>query len=125
MNYNHHGLVFSINTLSAKNLLSGKTRKNCLICSNFMSNVPQPLAARHFITRALLGAENFAQAQIILRDNGVGAGNGCSINMTFLRQEGDRLFHNAEMGPAEKGLNQSQLNVFTASPGEQIIHANK
>lgn len=72
-----------------------------------------------------MGAENFAQAQIILRDNGVGAGNGCSINMTFLRQEGDRLFHNAEMGPAEKGQNQSQLNIFTASPGEQIIHANK
>ncbi|KAJ6638955.1 hypothetical protein Bhyg_11693, partial [Pseudolycoriella hygida] len=66
MNYNHHGLVFSINTLSAKNLVSGKT-------------------PRHFITRALLGAENFAQAQIILRDSGVGAGNGCSVNMTFLR----------------------------------------
>lgn len=27
MNYNHHGLVFSINTLSAKRLQSGKTRK--------------------------------------------------------------------------------------------------
>lgn len=45
----------------------------------------QLLTARHFITRALLGAENFAQAQTILRDNGVGAGSGCSINMTFLR----------------------------------------
>lgn len=27
MNYNHHGLVFSINTLSAKRLNSGKTRE--------------------------------------------------------------------------------------------------
>lgn len=27
MNYNHHGLVFSINTLTAKHLRSGKTRK--------------------------------------------------------------------------------------------------
>lgn len=27
MNYNHHGLVFSINTLSAEVLRSGKTRK--------------------------------------------------------------------------------------------------
>jgi hypothetical protein len=26
MNYNHHGLVFSINTLSARHLKSGKTR---------------------------------------------------------------------------------------------------
>lgn len=41
------------------------------------------------------------------------------------RQEGDRLFHNAEMGPSESGQNQSQLNILTASPGEHIIHANK
>lgn len=27
MSYNHHGLIFSINTLSAKRLNSGKTRK--------------------------------------------------------------------------------------------------
>lgn len=41
--------------------------------------------ARHFITRALLSAPNFEQAQKILRDNGVGAADGCSINMTFLK----------------------------------------
>uniref|UniRef100_A0A182IPH6 Peptidase C45 hydrolase domain-containing protein n=1 Tax=Anopheles atroparvus TaxID=41427 RepID=A0A182IPH6_ANOAO len=105
MNYNHHGLIFSINTISARTLISGKT-------------------PRHFITRALLSAENFIQAQQILRDNGVGAADGCSVNMTFLKQEGDRLFHNAEMGPAIAG-DQSQLNIFTASPGEWIIHANK
>ncbi|KAJ8938519.1 hypothetical protein NQ314_011462 [Rhamnusium bicolor] len=104
MNYNHHGLVFSINTLSAKNLKSGKT-------------------PRHFLTRALLSAENFAQAQQILRDAGCGAGNGCSVNMTFLNQEGNRLFHNAEMGPADK-CDESQLNIFTASPGENIFHCN-
>lgn len=104
MNYNHHGLVFSINTLSASKLYGGKT-------------------PRHFITRALLSAENFVQAQLILRDNGVGAADGCSVNMTFLKQEGDRLFHNAEMGPAER--DQSQLNILTASPGEHIVHANK
>ncbi|EDS28928.1 conserved hypothetical protein [Culex quinquefasciatus] len=103
MNYNHHGLVFSINTLSAARLHGGKT-------------------PRHFITRALLSAENFVQAQQILRDNGVGAADGCSVNMTFLNQEGDRLFHNAEMGPAER--DQSQLNILTVSPGEYSTHAN-
>jgi hypothetical protein len=41
--------------------------------------------ARHFITRALLSAENFVQAQQILRDTGVGAADGCSINMTFIK----------------------------------------
>lgn len=103
MNYNHHGMVFSINTLSAARLHGGKT-------------------PRHFITRALLSAENFVQAQQILRDNGVGAADGCSVNMTFLKQEGDRLFHNAEMGPAER--DQSQLNILTVSPGEYTCHAN-
>ncbi|XP_055304139.1 beta-alanyl-dopamine/carcinine hydrolase [Sitodiplosis mosellana] len=106
MGYNHHGLVYSINTLSANTLHSGKT-------------------PRHFITRALLSVPNFEQAQKILRDTGVGAADGCSINMTFLKQEGDRLFHNIEMGPAAPGENQSQLNVLTISSGESIVHANK
>ncbi|CAH1112797.1 unnamed protein product [Psylliodes chrysocephalus] len=104
MSYNHHGFIFSINTLSVKHTKPGKT-------------------PRMFITRALLGAENFVNAQEIMRDRGCGAGNGCSINMTFLNQEGDRLFHNAEMAPSDK--EESQLNVFTASPGECIIHTNK
>lgn len=106
MSYNHHGLVMTINTLSAKFLRAGKT-------------------PRTFITRAMLAAENFAQAQEIMRDNGVGAGDGCSLNMTFLKQEGNRLFHNAEMGPAEEGQSQSQLNILTASSGEHLIHVNK
>ncbi|XP_050301280.1 uncharacterized protein LOC126739568 [Anthonomus grandis grandis] len=105
MSYNHHGLVFSINTLVAKNLKTGKT-------------------PRHFITRALLSAENFAQAQQILRDRGCGAGDGCSINMTFIKQEGDRLFHNVEMGPATAKEAESQLNILTVSPGECSFHTN-
>ncbi|XP_018327238.1 uncharacterized protein LOC108738347 [Agrilus planipennis] len=104
MSYNHHGLVFSINTLGARKLCPGKT-------------------PRHFITRALLTAENLMQAQKILRDPGVGAGDGCSINMTFLNQEGDRMFHNAEMGPVDNA-NESQLNIMTASPGEYLVHCN-
>ncbi|XP_050500422.1 uncharacterized protein LOC126880540 isoform X1 [Diabrotica virgifera virgifera] len=104
MSYNHHGFIFTINTLSVKHTKPGKT-------------------PRMFITRALLGAENFVQAQDILRDRGCGAGNGCSINMTFLKQEGDRMFHNAEMAPSDK--DESQLNIFTASPGECIMHTNK
>lgn len=71
----------------------------------------------------MLAAENFVQAQQILRDSGNGAGDGCSVNMTFLEQEGDRVFHNFEMGPAEND-NESQLNVLTASPGEHLMHCN-
>lgn len=106
MGYNHHGLVLTINTLSAKLLKSGKT-------------------PRTFITRAMLAAENFEEAQKIMRDNGVGAADGCSLNMTFLKQEGSRLFHNAEMGPAVDGQPQSQLNILTASSGEHLVHVNK
>lgn len=32
-----------------------------------------------------MSASNFEQAQKILRDDGVGAADGCSINMTFLK----------------------------------------
>ncbi|XP_059618007.1 beta-alanyl-dopamine/carcinine hydrolase [Phlebotomus argentipes] len=104
MGYNHHGLIFTINTLSADTLHSGKT-------------------PRHFITRALLSADNFVQAQHIIRDAGVGAADGCSINMTFLRQDGPRVFHNIEMGPAKS--NESQLEVKTAAKGEYLAHCNK
>ncbi|XP_063235694.1 beta-alanyl-dopamine/carcinine hydrolase isoform X1 [Bacillus rossius redtenbacheri] len=107
MSYNHHGLVYSVNIIKAKTLASGKT-------------------PRHFLTRALLAGENFARAQQILRDAGCGAGDGVSINMTFLRQEGDRLFHNAELAPAAgPGAAESVLSVLTASPHEHMFHANK
>ncbi|XP_058808212.1 beta-alanyl-dopamine/carcinine hydrolase isoform X2 [Phymastichus coffea] len=105
MGYNHHGLVYSINTLSAKSLRSGKT-------------------PRYFITRSLLSAENYVQAQMILRNEGYGAAEGFAVNMTF-QQEGDRMFHNAEIGPVEKGQAYSQLSIQTASPGEYFYHCNK
>ncbi|KYM93584.1 hypothetical protein ALC62_15942, partial [Cyphomyrmex costatus] len=106
MGYNHHGLVYSINTLSAAVLRSGKT-------------------PRYFLTRALLGVENFMQAQQTLRNEGYGAAEGFSVNMTFLAQEGDRMFHNAEVGPAEAGADRSQLNILTVSPGDNTFHCNK
>lgn len=86
MNYNHHGLVFSINTLSAKTLNRAKNRKLNLNAWNVdIYLLKKIIKARHFITRALLSAENFEQAQKILRDSGTGAADGCSINMTFLK----------------------------------------
>ncbi|XP_017753141.1 PREDICTED: uncharacterized protein LOC108545855 isoform X2 [Eufriesea mexicana] len=106
MGYNHHGLVYTINTLSAANLRSGKT-------------------PRYFLTRALLAAENYVQAQQILRNKGFGAAEGFSVNMTFLTQEGDRMFHNAEVGPCEISDTQSQLSILTVSPGENTYHCNK
>ncbi|XP_029055558.1 acyl-coenzyme A:6-aminopenicillanic-acid-acyltransferase 40 kDa form isoform X2 [Osmia bicornis bicornis] len=106
MGYNHHGLVYTINTLSAANLRSGKT-------------------PRYFLTRALLAAENYVQAQQILRNEGFGAAEGFSVNMTFLTQEGDRMFHNAEIGPCDLDAAQSQLNILTVSPGENTFHCNK
>ncbi|KAF7271579.1 hypothetical protein GWI33_015565 [Rhynchophorus ferrugineus] len=105
MSYNHHGLVFSINTLSSKNLRPGK--------------IP-----RYFITRALLAAKNFVEAQQILRDTGCGVADGCSVNMTFLKQEGDRVFHNAEIAPPLDDSNESRLNILTISPQECIYHVN-
>lgn len=75
--------------------------------------------------RALLSASTFEEAQTILRDVGVGAGDGCAINMTFLKQEGDRLFHNIEIGPSKPDQNMTLVNVLTARPGEHIIHTNK
>lgn len=65
------------------------------------------------------------QAQQILRNEGFGAAEGFSVNMTFLMQEGDRMFHNAEVGPCEINGTQSQLSILTVSPGENTVHCNK
>lgn len=48
-------------------------------------NISLFFSARHFISRALLCAMNFEQTEKILRDNGVGAADGCSINISFLK----------------------------------------
>ncbi|KAG7211108.1 hypothetical protein KM043_010435 [Ampulex compressa] len=106
MGYNHHGLVYTINTLSAATLRSGKT-------------------PRYFLTRALLAAENYAEARQILTNDGYGAAEGFSVNMTFLLQEGERTFHNFEVGPCEMNGDQSRLDVLTVKPGEDMFHCNK
>ncbi|KAJ1523424.1 hypothetical protein ONE63_001286 [Megalurothrips usitatus] len=106
MGFNHHGLVFSVNIIKAARLAAGKT-------------------PRHFLARALLAADNFAAAQQVLRDEGCGSGDAISINMTFLDQEGDRMFHNAEVGPACGGDCRSELSILSCSPGEHIFHTNK
>ncbi|KAL7633543.1 UNVERIFIED_CONTAM: hypothetical protein RMT77_016076 [Armadillidium vulgare] len=104
MGYNHHGFVYSVNVIFPKNVLAGKT-------------------PRHFLTRALLSAESMVEAQNILRDRGVGSADAFSVNMIFTKQEGDPVFHNAEVGPAEDCL-ESPLSVLTISPGEFLVHTN-
>lgn len=106
MNYNHHGLVFSINTLSAEYLRSGKT-------------------PRHFITRSLLSADSYDQALKILKDSGVGAGDGCSINMTFLKNNESRMCYNIEMGPTVGDAKESQLDIKEIPAGEHNYHCNE
>ena len=43
-------------------------------------------SAPYFLTRALLAASTFEEAQQILSDEGVGAGDGFSVNMFFAKQ---------------------------------------
>ncbi|KAK8720004.1 hypothetical protein OTU49_013634 [Cherax quadricarinatus] len=105
MGYNHHGLVYSINVIQPQRVISGKT-------------------PRHFVCRALLSAKTMETAQQILRDRGTGVADGFSVNMSFTMQEGDHLFHNAEVGPADNA-DESQLSILTLSPGEHLLHTNK
>lgn len=93
--------------------------------ANITARMCSYIPARYFLTRALLAAENYVQAQEILRNEGFGAAEGFSVNMTFLMQEGNRMFHNAEVGPCEMDATQSQLSILTVSPGENTFHCNK
>lgn len=90
------------------------------------------VAARHFLCRALLACSNMFEACEVLRDEDAGASDGFSVNMIFARQEGQPLFHNAEVAPPTtkdptKAGNQTEslLSVLTLSQGETLTHCNK
>ncbi|XP_066250058.1 beta-alanyl-dopamine/carcinine hydrolase [Euwallacea similis] len=104
MNYNHHGLVFSVNTLFCTRLRPGKT-------------------PRHFIARALLAAKDFSESLEIIQNSGRGVGDGCSFNITFLKEP--VKFYNIEMAPAltDQG-DESELDVLTINSGEYNYHTN-
>nr|XP_021194703.2 uncharacterized protein LOC110379374 isoform X1 [Helicoverpa armigera] len=104
MGYNENGLVFSINTLSPLILKHGNT-------------------PRTFITRAMLRAKNFGEIEQILRDEGLGIGNGFSVNMIWTNSWGDRQIYNVEVSPDLKG-DRSQLNIQKYDK-EPLVHCNK
>ncbi|KAL1117489.1 hypothetical protein AAG570_004812 [Ranatra chinensis] len=107
MSYNSHGLVYTVNIISAKNLARAKT-------------------PRSILTRALLRCRSLRCVEDVLRDCGAGAADAVSINLTFLDQEGDRLFHNIEVAPPSPSSPQeSNMSVLTLSPGEYGYHFNR
>ncbi|XP_041987165.1 uncharacterized protein LOC121738947 isoform X2 [Aricia agestis] len=104
MGYNNNGLVFSINTLSPMILKPGNT-------------------PRTFITRALLTAKNMADAERILKDEGLGIGNGFSVNMIWTDEKCQRQIYNVEVAP-DLNSNSSMLNIHNFDK-EPLIHTNK
>ncbi|KAL0280400.1 UNVERIFIED_CONTAM: hypothetical protein PYX00_001699 [Menopon gallinae] len=105
MSYNHHGLVYSVNIIGVKHPRSGKT-------------------PRTFLTRALLAAENIKQAEQIIRDSGVGIGNGVSINMVFVNGN-QTSFYNAEAGPVSDGVDESAVDIVPVKGGDFLYHCNR
>ncbi|XP_023176311.2 uncharacterized protein LOC111603084 [Drosophila hydei] len=105
MSHNHHGLIFSINTISAELLRSGKT-------------------PRHFLTRALLATSNVDDAFRVLTDAGVGAADACSINLSFLADP-RQMFYNIEMAPNPDKKNESHLSIKEIPQGGHNYHTNQ
>eukprot|EP00096_Caligus_rogercresseyi_P007649 TRINITY_DN25615_c0_g1_i1.p1 TRINITY_DN25615_c0_g1~~TRINITY_DN25615_c0_g1_i1.p1 ORF type:complete len:390 (+),score=107.00 TRINITY_DN25615_c0_g1_i1:34-1203(+) len=112
MSYNHHGFVFTVNTITSEDPASMRA---------FSLRTP-----RHFLCRALLTCRSMFDATEILQDEGHGISDGLSVNMIFCRQEGSPLFHNAEVAPSSTiNGNESSLSVLTLSSGEYLTHCNK
>ncbi|XP_026464443.1 uncharacterized protein LOC113367028 [Ctenocephalides felis] len=105
MGYNQHGLVYSINTIQALNLRSGKT-------------------PRHFLGRALLAAKSIRDVKCILEDAGCGAADAFSVNATFLDDK-PRVFYNIEVAPADDDQDQSLIDATCAGPGKNLVHCNR
>ncbi|XP_028033174.1 uncharacterized protein LOC114245264 isoform X1 [Bombyx mandarina] len=103
MGYNENGMVFSINTLSPLLLKPGNT-------------------PRTFITRKLLSAKSFPDAERILRDEGLGIGNGFSVNMIWTDTWGDTKLYNVEVAPDLKG-DRSLVHVQKYDQ-DTLVHCN-
>lgn len=106
MNYNYHGLVYTINVIHARELYSAKTPE-------------------YFLCRALLAAENISQVEDILRDKGCGSAVGFSVNATFLDVPGDRLFYNFEIGASCPSADESIVDRRIINIGEYSFHCNR
>lgn len=81
-------------------------------------------AARTFLTRALLAAENMKHTEQIIRDFGVGIGNGVSINMVFVNGN-QTTFFNAEAGPVSEEIEESAVDIIPVNNGEFFYHCNR
>lgn len=79
-------------------------------------------SARTFITRKLLSARNFADAERILSDEGLGTGNGFSVNMIWSDTWGSRQMYNIEVAPDHK-VDRSQINIHKYDK-EALVHCN-
>jgi len=104
MSYNQHGFVYSINVLFPHAVQPGKSPP-------------------YFLTRRLLSASNAEEAEAILRDEGVGTGDGFNVNMCFVKKEGAVEFFGVEVAPST--ASNSEISKITISPGENFIHTNK
>ncbi|CAG0917067.1 unnamed protein product [Notodromas monacha] len=112
LGWNNHGLAYTINVLFPKHLSA--------------EGLP-----RHFICRALLTATSLQDVERILAAKGAGSADGMSVNLGFFKHvQGDQLLHNIEVAPGfldpklPKDEIQSQVEVYTISPGEQYSHFN-
>lgn len=103
MGFNENGLVFSINTLSALVLKPGNT-------------------PRTFITRKLLAAQSYNEAENILRDEGLGIGNGFSVNMIWSDNGGRRQLLNLEVAPDLKA--DKSMVTIQKYDKDPLIHCN-
>lgn len=123
MGYNHHGLVYSVNYIFAKQLKSGKT-------------------LRTFACRALLAAETYEEALELFKDHGTGLAEGINLNLAFIKPKAPvQIFHknvnlpckqkalvqffNVEVAPAEEGSSVSEISEQVILSGQSFFHTNR
>lgn len=78
--------------------------------------------ARTFITRKILAAKSFSDAEKILRDEGLGIANGFSLNMIWSDAWGSSKMYNVEVAPDMK-TDRSQLHVQRYEK-DPLVHCN-
>lgn len=128
--HNHHGLVFSINTIFVSEPLRGKIREfdQYYIPRLGLGKVffIMSVSAREFITRALLSSNaDLDEILSILTNEGVGTADGFNVNLAFMNvARKSRVFHTIEVSPkVDEDKSEVYLNDFQI--GSNSLHTNR
>jgi hypothetical protein len=140
--YNKHGIVYSCNTICPRRTFARRSRKIHMtlyitlyhhlylnVGGMYMDNKNYYYynfySAVSFICRTLLSAKTKDECLKILKDEGVGIGDGFSLNLISVKEGPQPIVCNIEIAPNQHDGNESEISILEVESGTSLVHCNK